>query len=34
MYEVFGEQKLRYNPKAETITEKSESFGTLLFEKQ
>jgi hypothetical protein len=34
VYEAFGEQKLKYNPKAETITERSESFGTLVFEKQ
>lgn len=34
VYEVFGKQKLKYNPKAGTITEKSESLGTLVFEKQ
>lgn len=34
VYEAFGEQKLKYNPKAETIIERSESFGTLVFEKQ
>jgi len=33
-YEVFGEQKLKFDEKAKTITEKSESFGTLVFEKQ
>ena len=33
-YEVFGEQKLKFDEKAGTITEKSESFGTLVFEKQ
>lgn len=34
VFEVFGEQKLMYNPKAKTLTEKSESFGTLVFHKQ
>ena len=34
LYEVFGEQKLTYNPNTETLTEKSESFGTLVFHKQ
>ena len=33
-YEVFGEQKLKYDQRANTITEKSESFGTLVFKKQ
>ena len=33
-YEAFGEQKLKFDPKAKTITEKSESFGTLVFNKQ
>ena len=33
-YEAFGEQKLKFNQKTMTITEKSESLGTLLFEKQ
>lgn len=34
VYEAFGEQKLKFDQSAKTITEKSESFGTLLFEKQ
>ena len=34
LYEIFGEQKLKYNPNSETLTEKSESFGTLVFHKQ
>ena len=34
VYEVFGEQKLKFDPKAKTITEKTESFGTLVFTKQ
>ena len=34
IYEVFGEQKLKFDPKAKTITEKTESFGTLVFTKQ
>ena len=34
MYETFGEQKLRFDPKAKTVTEKSESFGILVFNKQ
>lgn len=34
MYEAFGNQKLRFDPKAKTITEISESFGTLVFNKQ
>ena len=33
-YEAFGEQKLKFDQRAETITEKSESFGTLVFNKQ
>lgn len=33
-YEAFGEQKLKFDDKAETLTEKSESFGTLVFNKQ
>ena len=33
-YEAFGEQKLKFDPKAKTITEKSESFGTLVFNKK
>ena len=33
-YEAFGEQKLKFDPKTKTITEKSESFGTLVFNKQ
>lgn len=34
VYEAYGEQKLVFDQSANTITEKSESFGTLLFEKQ
>lgn len=34
VYEVFGEQKLKFDQRAKTITEKSESFGTLVFDKQ
>ena len=33
-YEAFGEQKLKFDNKAKTLTEKSESFGTLVFNKQ
>lgn len=33
-YEAFGEQKLKFDQRAKTITEKSESFGTLVFNKQ
>ncbi len=33
-YESFGEQNLTYDPKAETLKEKSESFGTLVFKRQ
>ena len=34
VYEAFGKQYLLFNQKAKTITEKSESFGTLVFNKQ
>ncbi len=34
IYEAFGEQKLKFDQKAKTITEKSESLGTLIFNKQ
>ena len=34
VYEAFGQQKLKFDPKSETLTEKSESFGTLTFYKQ
>ncbi len=34
VYEAFGEQKLKFDQKAQTITEKSESFGLLVFNKQ
>ena len=34
VYEAFGEQKLKFDQGAKTITEKSESFGTLVFNKQ
>lgn len=33
-YEVFGEQKLKFDQMAKTIIEKSESFGTLVFNKR
>lgn len=33
-YEAFGEQKLKFDQRTETITEKSESLGTLIFNKQ
>ena len=33
-YEAFGEQKLKFDDKAKTLTEKSESFGMLVFNKQ
>lgn len=34
VYEAFGQQKLKFDDKAKTLTEKSESFGTLVFNKQ
>lgn len=34
VYEAYGEQKLKFDQRAKTITEKSESFGTLVFNKQ
>ena len=34
VYEAFGKQKLKFDQKAKTITEKSESFGTLVFNKR
>lgn len=34
MYEAYGEQKLKFDQRAKTITEKSESFGTLVFNKK
>lgn len=34
VYEVFGKQKLKFDSKAQTLTEKSESLGTLVFDKQ
>lgn len=34
IYEAFGEQKLKFDHNAKTITEKSESLGTLVFTKQ
>ena len=34
VYEAFGQQKLKFDQKAETLTEKSESFGILTFYKQ
>lgn len=33
-YDAFGKQKLMFDQKAKTITEKSESFGILVFNKQ
>ncbi len=33
-YEAFGEEKLKYDSNAKTITEESESFGTMVFTKQ
>ena len=33
-HESFGDEKLKYDPRKETLTEKSESFGTLIFTKQ
>lgn len=33
-HESFGDEKLKYDPRTETLTEKSESFGTLVFNKQ
>lgn len=34
VYEVFGKQKLKFDSKAQTLTEKSKSLGTLVFDKQ
>ena len=34
VYEVFGKQKLEFDSKAQTLTEESESLGTLVFDKQ
>lgn len=34
VYEVFGKQKLKFDSKAQTLTEESESLGTLVFDKQ
>ena len=33
-HEAFGDEKLKYDQRKETLTEKSESFGTLIFDKQ
>ena len=33
-YEIFGEQKLKFNRKNKTLTEKSQSLGTLIFEEE
>lgn len=33
-HESFGDEKLKYDQRKETLTEKSESFGTLIFNKQ
>lgn len=34
VFKVWGEQKLKYDQKAQTLTENSKSFGVLVFEKQ
>lgn len=34
VYEVFGKKKLKFDSKAQTLTEESESLGTLVFDKQ
>lgn len=34
VYEVFCKQKLKFDSKAQTLTEESESLGTLVFDKQ
>ena len=34
VYEVFGKQKLKFDSKAQTLTEESKSLGTLVFDKQ
>ena len=34
VYEVFGKQKLKFDSQAQTLTEESESLGTLVFDKQ
>ena len=34
VYEVFGKQKLKFDSKAQTLTEESKSLGTLAFDKQ
>lgn len=34
VYELFGKQKLKFDSKAQTLTEESESLGTLVFDKQ
>ena len=34
LYEVFGKQKLKFDSKAQTLTEESKSLGTLVFDKQ
>lgn len=33
-HESFGDEKLKYDQRKETLTEKTESFGTLIFNKQ
>jgi hypothetical protein len=33
-HEYFGNEKLKYDPRKETLTEQSESFGTLVFDKR
>ena len=34
VYKVFGKQKLKFDSKAQTLTEESKSLGTLVFDKQ
>ena len=34
VYKVFGEQKLKFDSQAQTLTEESKSLGTLVFDKQ
>lgn len=33
-YEIFGEQKLKFNKNNKTLIEKSQSFGTLIFHEE
>ncbi len=34
VYEVFGEQKIKFDSQAQTLTEESKSLGTLVFDNQ